>query len=373
MIPALPDNRTSWIFKFCECALVATALLNLLLIPLEFMPFSFFEKYGQYFALLLAGMIVVAVLGSLIYTWIWHLQEQTDNINSALYHTWFQVVIRYWLSLSISSYGFAKILKTQFQTPEFFLDMPLSSVNGMGLTWYFFGYSYPYSVIIALFQLAGAVLLLYRRSTLLGVMILLPVMINIVLINIFFNIGIGAFFTSVSYTLALLFFLFLYKKRLLTIFWDTINSLPAISLRYSWLKHGLRVLPIFASFLLLKALILIHPNDQILRGTWKIEKLVRNGQTPMSTAWLTDTKAWNRIYFAGSEGCAFSPNPFRFEASVSMLGTYKFDNQRKKLEVMFYNQDTLQAQVSNMTTDAMRIQGILGKDTLDMQLTRLQR
>lgn len=337
------------------------------------MPFSFFEKYGQYFTLLLAGLVAVALLGSLISTWIWHRREQTSNIDSALCRAWIQGVIRYWLSLSISSYGFAKLLRTQFQTPEFFLDMPLNSVNGIGLTWYFFGYSYPFSVIIAIFQLAGAVLLLYRRSTLLGVMILLPVMVNIVLINIFYNIGIGAFFTSVSYTIALLFFIFLNKNRLLMIFGDIVDSLPSIVPSHGWIKYTVRVLPIVASFVLLKALIVIHPHDQILKGTWKVEKLIRNGQSSMATACLTNNRAWNRIYFAGMEGCAFSPNPFRFEASESMLGTYEFDNQRNKLQVAFYSGDTLQAQINNLSADAMRIQGVLGRDTMDIQLVRLQR
>ncbi|WP_240625393.1 hypothetical protein [Spirosoma pollinicola] len=134
MTQALSDSRTSWFFKFCECALAAIALLNLLLFPLEFLPASFFEKYGQYFEYLLAGMVGAALLGSLLYVWFWHRREQANTMHSALQHAWLQGIIRYWLALSISSYGFAKILKTQFQTADYFLDMPLGVVSGMGLT-----------------------------------------------------------------------------------------------------------------------------------------------------------------------------------------------------------------------------------------------
>jgi len=156
MIQGISDSRTSCLFKFCESALAATALLNLLLFPLEFMPTSFFEKYGGYFEYVLIGLLVMAILFSLIYVWIWHRRERSSNINSALHHAWLQGIIRGWLALSISTYGFAKILKTQFQTADYRLDMPLSSFDGMSLTWYYFGYSNPLAVIIALFQIGGS-------------------------------------------------------------------------------------------------------------------------------------------------------------------------------------------------------------------------
>lgn len=373
MTQAAPDNRTSWFFKFCECALAATALLNLLLFPLEFMPFSFFEEYGQYFEYVLIGMVGTALLGSLLYVWIWHRREQSNDKSSALQHAWLQGIIRYWLALSISSYGFAKILKTQFQTADYQLDMPLGAVDGMGLTWYYFGYSYPLAVIIALFQIGGSILLLYRRTTLLGAMILLPVMVNIVLINLFYKISSGALYNSVIYSLALIFLLLLHREKLKIVFFDLVDHLPPISLGRSWIKHCLRVLPIVAAFMSLKALIAIHPYDQTLKGTWTVEKLIRNGQVQPATAWLTDRKAWSRVYFAGYEGCAFSPNPYRFEPSESLLGSYEFDSLQNKLQIAFYSNDTLRATISNRTPEAMRLQGVLGRDTLDMQLARLRR
>lgn len=321
----------------------------------------------------LVGMVGTALLSSLVYGWIWHQREQNNNSNSPLLHAWLRGIIRYWLALSISSYGFAKILKTQFQTPDFLLDTPLSSLSGMSLTWYYYGYSYPMAVIIGLLQIGGSILLLYRKTTLLGVLILFPVMVNIVLINLFYKIAIGAFFNSIVYSLALVFFLFLHRERLKIALLDVIDQLPAIPLSRSWVKHSLRVLPIAIAFITLKILIDAHPDDHALRGSWKVEKLVRNGQLQSSTAWLTDSRAWNRIYFAGLTGCAFTPNPYRFESWEGRLGSYEFDSLQNRLQVAFYSRDTLRAVVSNRTTDAMRIQGVLGRDTLDIQLSRIHR
>ena len=50
---------------------------------------------------------------------------------------------------------------------------------------------------LPILQLGGCLLLLYRRTRLLGVMILLPVMSNILFINVFYGINPGALNTSV--------------------------------------------------------------------------------------------------------------------------------------------------------------------------------
>ena len=170
-----------------------------------------------------------------------------------------------------------------------------------------------------------------------------------------------------------MFFLLLHRRRLKIVFWDLVDHLPPIPLGRSWVKHCLRLLPIAVAFVSLKALIVTHPYDQTLKGTWKVEKLMRNGQVQPPTAWLTDRRAWSRIYFAGYEGCAFSPNPYRFEPSEGLLGSYEFDSLQNKLQVAFYSNDTLRATISNRTAEAMRLQGVVGRDTVDMQLVRLHR
>lgn len=370
-------GRTSWFFKFCESLLTAIALLSLLMIPLELLPPSFWMEYGQYFSYVLMGIVGVALVASLLYSWLWHRREKTASVNSGLRHAWMQGIIRYWLAFSIATYGFAKILKTQFQSPTYRLDMPMGDVSGFGLTWYYFGYSYTLAVIIALFQIGGSILLLYRRTTLLGAMILLPVMVNIVLINLFYEIAPGAFFNSVVYTLCLAFFLVLDSNKLKTAFWDLVDRLPPVTLNHNWVKHGLRVIPIVAAFAMIESFLLTDKSDKILEGTWKVEKLMRNGQEIPATAWLTDTLAWNRLYFSQGNTCAFSPNPYRYKPAESFKGEYLFDSTKNSLQVVFYRdndklKDTLRATVGQRTANAMKLHGVIWKDTLDMQLAKLK-
>jgi hypothetical protein len=68
----------------------------------------------------------------------------------------------------------------------------MGQVSGFWLTWYYFGYSKFYGSFIAFGQIVGAVLLLFRKTTLLGACCLLPIVINIVLVDLSYGIDRGA-------------------------------------------------------------------------------------------------------------------------------------------------------------------------------------
>ena len=90
----------------------------------------------------------------------------------------------YYAAYTLMGYGFAKVMGAQFTVLDSELDRPMGQVSGFWLTWYYFGYSPIYSGIVAGAQIGGAVLLCFRRTALVGVLILLPVMVNIVAIDL---------------------------------------------------------------------------------------------------------------------------------------------------------------------------------------------
>lgn len=89
-------------------------------------------------------------------------------------------------------YGFAKLNGSQFAVLDSELAGPLREVSGYWLTWYYFSYSPTYGTLIALIQIAGGILLTFRRTALLAALTLIPVFVNILLIDIFFRIAFGA-------------------------------------------------------------------------------------------------------------------------------------------------------------------------------------
>jgi hypothetical protein len=99
------------------------------------------------------------------------------------------------------SYAFAKILKTQFNLGPYYLDDSISNFNGLSLTWYYYGHSRTYGLVIAGTQIITGLLLLFRKTERIGVIMLLSLMVNILLLNYFYEID-GA--KSMSITLTIL-------------------------------------------------------------------------------------------------------------------------------------------------------------------------
>lgn len=97
-------------------------------------------------------------------------------------------LLRYGSAMVLLTYGFAKINGSQFTILDSELDKPMGQVSGFWLTWYYFGYSTVYGTILALVQIAGALLLTFRRTALLGACVLAPVLGNIVLIDVFYGV-----------------------------------------------------------------------------------------------------------------------------------------------------------------------------------------
>jgi hypothetical protein len=85
-------------------------------------------------------------------------------------------------------YGFAKLNGSQFTILDSELSKPMGQVSGFWLTWYYFGYSPVYGTLIALLQVGGGVLLAFRRTALAAALMLVPVFVNIILIDLCFAI-----------------------------------------------------------------------------------------------------------------------------------------------------------------------------------------
>jgi hypothetical protein len=111
-------------------------------------------------------------------------------------------------------YGSAKITGSQFTVLDSQLTKPLGQVSGFWLTWYYFGYSAVYGTLIALLQIIAGILLVAPRTSLLGALLLLPMVTNIVLIDVFYGVDIGGTFAAVVLLFCVCFTLAPYTSRL---------------------------------------------------------------------------------------------------------------------------------------------------------------
>jgi hypothetical protein len=281
-------------------------------------------------AMVLAIVIIVAAIVLLI---VWHYHAYNLKFPSAKVHAWLTGIIRYTIAYTVSTYGFAKVLKTQFGIVYSRNDMPVGSLSGFELTWNYFGYSYKLALILAALQIGGAILLLFRRTTLLGICILLPVMMNIVLINVFYSIAVGAFLVSIILTGGLVYLLLLNRRLLIQLFFNTVTSLPPLQLSY--FKHVIRFFVIIAAFYTVYRYIKDEkPID--FTGKWKVDKLERHGKLVDENAWMTDSTAWKNVYIEQHGILFFSPNPYVFELKRAERVLFKYDHVTRKLKLIYY-------------------------------------
>jgi hypothetical protein len=101
-----------------------------------------------------------------------------------------ELAARWYVFWFLNVYGLGKMLGGQFyrrgRLPEDVAKTLLGDANAFDLAWTFMGYSLAYILFIGLAEVVGAWLLLWERTKLFGVAILLPVMVNIVVFDIIF-------------------------------------------------------------------------------------------------------------------------------------------------------------------------------------------
>lgn len=343
---------------------------------LEVLPRRIILKLGHNFfsyALLIQALLSLLFAG--VYSVYWQRKEIKNRINSGKLHAWLRGILRYWLALEICTYGFAKILKTQFGIEYNRDDMPVGKLNGFELTWNYFAHSYAFAVIIALFQIGGAILLLFRRTTLLGAAILLPVMVNIVLINFFYDISPGAFMNSVLFSLGLIFLVLLQRSALIAVFLRTGSDLPEA--RLGFFKNLFRFLAVACAFGLIFYFTTLTPASP-LAGKWTVDRLIRNSDTVNANAWLTDSTAWSTVYMEEEGYAGLCPNPYIYDDDKSTWARYKYDSSKQQLRLIFtkkkpQNDDTVIAAVSHFDGRHMQWNGVMGKDTLLVLLSKAKK
>ncbi len=132
-------------------------------------------------------------------------------------HLYLHTFCRYFLATMIISYAFAKIFETQFVTQPSVYDQPVGSLTGFQLTWYYFGYSKWYGFVIAFTQIISSILLFFRKTTRIGIIIFLTFMVNILLMDFAYDIQ-GAKGMALALTIMALFVLLSDYKMLLKYF-----------------------------------------------------------------------------------------------------------------------------------------------------------
>jgi uncharacterized membrane protein YphA (DoxX/SURF4 family) len=231
---------------------------------------------------------------------VWQNIDKQNNYRK--WYSWFLVFVRYYLAIQLLTYGLNKVFKWQFYLPE-----PNTLFTTIGNTykdllyWSSMGTSRMYSIFTGLIEVVAALLLLFKRTTLLGACLAFAVMLNIVFINLSFDISVKLYSLFLTFLTCLIIqphakelVAFLLTKNYSTNIFLQRKSKHKFLIFVKWMMILLIIVDGLAVYVKSN-----NYNDDaqpkpLLHGAYEATIFVVNGDTlpPLTT----DTIRWRRIF-----------------------------------------------------------------------------
>jgi uncharacterized membrane protein YphA (DoxX/SURF4 family) len=268
-----------------------------------------------------ATIAVLAASAALLWAWL-----DDRGRSDARVYAWVRVGLRYTLAYAMLRYGFQKVFPLQFGYLSYAdLTEPLGELSPMSLLWNFMAFSPAYTCFGGLAEVTGGALLLFRRTTTLGALVVFGVMANVVALNFCYDVPVKIFSTHLLCVAA--FLAAPDARRLANVFLFNRATAPAeiepepSSARRRWaaraLKLGLVGLFLYTSFVRSYQMNRAQSAPPIAPdGPYEVASFVRDGQEAADVA--TDRpRRWKifvlkqgyvRLWFADRETEVFKVN-----------------------------------------------------------------
>ncbi|MCF8275211.1 MAG: hypothetical protein K9J17_00635 [Flavobacteriales bacterium] len=134
-------------------------------------------------------LLILAVIATTVLSFFTFEEKQLQRMFGAI-----QIILTYYLSVIMLKYGFDKIFGIQFYIPEpNTLYTPLGMLDRDIAFWSVMGTSYSYSLFMGMMEVVPSLMLWFRRTRILGIIILLGVLTHVVFVNLCFDISVKLF------------------------------------------------------------------------------------------------------------------------------------------------------------------------------------
>lgn len=162
--------------------------------------------------------ILLAVLGTVLWSALERKPKNYQKLDWFLKNT-----LRYYLIIVAFLYGTIKLFAMQMPEPDLSqLATPLGDYLPMRLSWMFFGYSAPYQIFSGVMEMIVAILLLYRRTIVMGLLMGFGVFLNVFVLNLCFDIPVKIF--SMHLVIYCLYLILSDAGHFTSFFWNNIPS-----------------------------------------------------------------------------------------------------------------------------------------------------
>lgn len=172
----------------------------------------------------------LSTLVPILPSFLWTLFDRRIRVNEVLRDAIY-IVVRYTLAAAMFNYGIAKLVIQQGGPQPAPLEWvrPLGTITTGQSMWTWLGYSPIFEFFAGLNEMVGAILLLFRRTTLLGALLILPVMAYVTALDTTFHVGPGAY--AALYGVGALYLVAREWRRLAKVFFSGKPSSPLPSKR----------------------------------------------------------------------------------------------------------------------------------------------
>lgn len=311
-------------------------------------------------------------------TLVWSLADYRRP-NYETLHAWLRLLVRYTLAFTLFGYGFAKVFPLQFGTPGFLrLIEPYGDFSPMGSLWWFMGASIPYIIFSGAAEVLGGLLLVFRRTAMLGALVSFGVMLNVAALNYCYDVPVKLY--SSNLVLMAIFLAARDARRLFDFFLlnrpTAAADLMAPRLPRRWMRIGATAFQVlFVGYCLYGQVHggwqaykdrYINPQRPPLYGLYEVESFARNGQElpPL----ITDSTRWRKMVAQSSAAI----NVKMMDDSITNFGA-EYDTAKGTVSLTAGSDKSHKYTLAWTRPDAdhLTLQGALANGEVSMRLRRI--
>ncbi|MCW3077964.1 MAG: hypothetical protein JWO32_2573 [Bacteroidetes bacterium] len=317
---------------------------------------------------------VLATAGTLL----WTLADKKRAGYDKPFH-YFIIICRYYLGSTLIAYGWQKVFHLQMShLPLGQLLQPVGDQSPFSLAWNFIGYSDLYSGFSGWAEVVSGLLLLFRRTALLGALCSMAVMINVMMMNFSYDIPVKIYSTFL--VLLSLVVMSPYMRNLLNLF-ILQKSVDKVEYMAVFSNKKMVIVRYLAKGFMLIACVAMSFYEAYsmnaeygeaapkppLYGIYKTNQFILNNDTlPL----YTDSSAWKTITFNDPGFITIQKfNDKRYGAEVMI------DTLLKNMQIKFMH-DSLHLynfNYSQLNDSIYKFAGVSNKDTLEILCKKLNR
>jgi len=318
---------------------------------------------------------LVAVLGSLIWSVLDRGRPGYERLNY-----WFLVALRYYVAMVALLYGIIKLFGLQMGFPTLSqLATPLGDLLPMRFSWLFIGYSAPYQFFSGAVETLAGILLLWRRTATLGAFVAASVFLNVMVLNLCYDIPVKLFSIHVFVFSNLL--LLADARRLLDFFVFNRPTGPKPALvftdrRARWARIALKVV-----------FVLLFGVGTAVRFYFGSQSMTEQASKPRLKAGfyevtefrssLPDSLRWQNLVFEnGPSGSILTPDTLFRQRYHRGYFTYDLDSTKQTIAFRKMPDDSLPLftlHVLRPDTNRLLLRGLVRGDSLTVALRRTNR